>query len=203
MTKKPFVGQSKLANGLLDLIHTKRLWTTENSGQRWVLLFHNIYDDHSRYSYVYLMRYKSEAFVRFKEFRLDLENQTASQWPPPGTHQLNDVAERRNRTLLDMIRSTMSFTKLPLSFWGYALETAARLLNIVLSKTVAQTQFLRVLFYDPTEQKVFVSRNAVFLERGFPTDTRRDELLLEESSQLECHSLLRSMVFRRDRSVGQ
>ncbi|KAK4383315.1 hypothetical protein Sango_2787700 [Sesamum angolense] len=38
-------------------------------------------------------------------------------------------------------------------------------------------------FYDPTEQKVFVSRNAVFLERGFPTDTRRDELLLEESSE--------------------
>ncbi|KAK4383891.1 Retrovirus-related Pol polyprotein from transposon RE2 [Sesamum angolense] len=27
------------------------------------------------------------------------------------------------------------------------------------------------------------SRNAVFLERGFPTDTRRDELLLEESSE--------------------
>ncbi|KAL0325275.1 UNVERIFIED_CONTAM: Retrovirus-related Pol polyprotein from transposon TNT 1-94 [Sesamum radiatum] len=38
-------------------------------------------------------------------------------------------------------------------------------------------------FYDPTEQKVFFSRNAVFLERGFPIDTRRDELLLEESSE--------------------
>ncbi|KAL0293565.1 UNVERIFIED_CONTAM: Retrovirus-related Pol polyprotein from transposon RE2 [Sesamum calycinum] len=38
-------------------------------------------------------------------------------------------------------------------------------------------------FYDPSKQKVFVSRNAVFLERGFPTDTRRDELLLEESSE--------------------
>ncbi|KAL0315138.1 UNVERIFIED_CONTAM: protein DETOXIFICATION 35 [Sesamum calycinum] len=38
-------------------------------------------------------------------------------------------------------------------------------------------------FYDPTKQKVFVSRNAVFLNRGFPTDTRRDELLLEESSE--------------------
>ncbi|KAL0284754.1 UNVERIFIED_CONTAM: hypothetical protein Sangu_2811500 [Sesamum angustifolium] len=38
-------------------------------------------------------------------------------------------------------------------------------------------------FYDPTEQKVFVSRNAVFFEKGFPTDTRRDELLLQESSE--------------------
>ncbi|KAL0345651.1 UNVERIFIED_CONTAM: hypothetical protein Sradi_4396400 [Sesamum radiatum] len=38
-------------------------------------------------------------------------------------------------------------------------------------------------FYDPSEQKVFVSRNAVFLEKGFPTDTRCEELLLEESSE--------------------
>ena len=35
------------------------------------------------------------------------------------------VSERRNRTLLDMVRSMMSLTDLPLSFWGYALETAA------------------------------------------------------------------------------
>ncbi|KAL0347648.1 UNVERIFIED_CONTAM: Retrovirus-related Pol polyprotein from transposon TNT 1-94 [Sesamum calycinum] len=143
--------------------------------------------------------------------------------------QLNGVVERRNRTLLDMIRSMMSFTELPLSFWGYALETAASFLNITPSKTVAQTpyqiwhdkpasyKYLRVwgspayvkrlvrdkldsrpslcrfigypketagyYFYDPSEQKVFVSRNTVFLERGFPTDTRRNELLLEESSE--------------------
>ncbi|KAL0445584.1 UNVERIFIED_CONTAM: Retrovirus-related Pol polyprotein from transposon RE2 [Sesamum latifolium] len=38
-------------------------------------------------------------------------------------------------------------------------------------------------FYNPSEQKVFVSRNAVFLEKGFPVDTRREELLLEESSE--------------------
>ncbi|KAL0367252.1 UNVERIFIED_CONTAM: hypothetical protein Sradi_3615300 [Sesamum radiatum] len=31
-------------------------------------------DDHSRYGYVYLMRYKSEAFGRFKEYRLEVEN---------------------------------------------------------------------------------------------------------------------------------
>ncbi|KAL0355590.1 UNVERIFIED_CONTAM: hypothetical protein Sradi_4005900 [Sesamum radiatum] len=33
-------------------------------------------DDHSRYGYDYLMRYKSEAFGRFKEYRLEVENQT-------------------------------------------------------------------------------------------------------------------------------
>ncbi|KAL0413385.1 UNVERIFIED_CONTAM: Retrovirus-related Pol polyprotein from transposon TNT 1-94 [Sesamum radiatum] len=116
------------------------------------------------------MRYKSEAFGRFKEFRLEVENQTGrkiktlrsdrggeylsgefldylkengilSQWTPPGTPQLNGVSERRNRTLLDMVRSMMSFTELPLSFWGYALETAAKLLNMAPSETVAQTPY--------------------------------------------------------------
>ncbi|KAK4397459.1 Retrovirus-related Pol polyprotein from transposon RE1 [Sesamum angolense] len=37
--------------------------------------------------------------------------------------------------------------------------------------------------YDPTEQKVFVSRNAVFFEKGFPIDTRHEELFFEESSE--------------------
>ncbi|KAL0359918.1 UNVERIFIED_CONTAM: hypothetical protein Sangu_0841200 [Sesamum angustifolium] len=86
-------------------------------------------DDHSWYGYVYLMRYKSEAFVRFKEFRLEdhlKKNGIVSQWTPPGTPQLNGMVERRNRTLLDIVRSMMSFTELPLSFRGYALKTATR-----------------------------------------------------------------------------
>ena len=44
---------------------------------------------------------------------------------PPGTPQHNGVSERHNRTLLDILQSMMSLTNLPLSFWGYALETAA------------------------------------------------------------------------------
>ncbi|KAL0405529.1 UNVERIFIED_CONTAM: hypothetical protein Slati_3866800 [Sesamum latifolium] len=41
-------------------------------------------DDHSRYGYVYLMRYKSEAFGRFKEYRLEVENQTSRKKKPFG-----------------------------------------------------------------------------------------------------------------------
>ena len=38
-------------------------------------------------------------------------------------------------------------------------------------------------FYDSSEQKVFVSRNTVFLKNGFPVDSRHDEVLLEETSE--------------------
>ena len=100
------------------------------------------------------MKHKSETFEKFKEFQNEVENQRdrkikffrsdrggeylshefgthlrkcgiVSQLTPPGTPQCNGVSERRNRTLLDMVRSMMSLTDLPLLFWGYALVTAA------------------------------------------------------------------------------
>ena len=55
------------------------------------------------------------------------------------TPQQNGVAERRNRTLLDIVKSTMSYSTLPISFWGYALNTAMYLLNLVPSKSVPKT----------------------------------------------------------------
>ena len=45
------------------------------------------------------------------------------------------------RTLLDMVRSMMYLTDLPLSFWGYALETAALTLNRAPSKSVETTPY--------------------------------------------------------------
>ena len=63
------------------------------------------------------------------------------QLTPAGTPQRNGVSERRNRTLLDSVRSMMSHTDLPTSFWGYALETAAYVLNRVPSKFVKTTPF--------------------------------------------------------------
>ena len=62
-----------------------------------------------------------------------------SQLTLPGTPQRNGVSECRNRTLLDMVRSMMSLTDLPLSFWGYALETAAFTLNRAPSKSIETT----------------------------------------------------------------
>jgi hypothetical protein len=43
--------------------------------------------------------------------------------------------------LLNMVQSMMSQVDLPLSFWGYALETAAFTLNRVPSKSVEKTPY--------------------------------------------------------------
>ena len=69
------------------------------------------------------------------EFGLHLKQcEIVSQLTPPGTPQCNGVFECHNHTLLDMVKSMMSLTELPLSFWGYALETVAFTLNRAPSK---------------------------------------------------------------------
>ena len=117
---------------------------------------------------MYLMRHKSDAFDMFKVFKAEVENQLEkhikilrsdrdreylsgefqqyliyngiiSQFSAPGTPQQNGVAEMRNKILLDMVRSMLSYSTLPNSFWGYALQTAMYILNDVLSKSVPQT----------------------------------------------------------------
>ena len=59
----------------------------------------------------------------------------------PGTPQKNGVAERRNRTLMDMVRSILSNSTLPLSLWMYALKTIVYLLNWVPSKAIPENPF--------------------------------------------------------------
>jgi hypothetical protein len=57
------------------------------------------------------------------------------------TPQWNGVSERSNKTLLDMVRSMMSKAELSRSFWGFALEIAAFMLNRVSSKSVEKTPY--------------------------------------------------------------
>jgi len=69
------------------------------------------------------------------------EKGIARQLTIPYTPQQNGVAERRNRTLFDMVRSMMAQANLPISFWGDVLLTAAYILNRVPSKFVSSTPY--------------------------------------------------------------
>ena len=59
----------------------------------------------------------------------------------PGEPQQNRVDERRNRTLMDMVHSMLSYSTLPVELWMEALKTAAHILNRVLSKSVPKTPY--------------------------------------------------------------
>jgi transposase InsO family protein len=100
-------------------------------------------------------------FARFLQ-----ENGIVTQYSMSGEPQQNGVAERCNRTLMDMVRSMMSYSTLPLGLWMEALKTAIHIFNRVPSKSVPKTPYelwtgrvpslrhLRV-WGSPAEAKVF------------------------------------------------
>ena len=64
-----------------------------------------------------------------------------AQFTMPGSPEQNGIAERRNRTLMEMVRSMISRTNLPGFLWGEALKTALYILNRVPTKVVPLTPF--------------------------------------------------------------
>ncbi|GKA09958.1 zinc finger, CCHC-type containing protein [Tanacetum coccineum] len=165
MARKPYSHQVERANDLLGLIHTDVCGSFKITSRQGASYFVTFTDDFSRYGYVYLHKHKHEVFETFKVFQKEVENHLGktikllrsdnggeymsqefldhlkehgiiAHPTPPYTPQHNGVSEKRNRTLLDMFHSMMSQTTLPKSFWDYALESAARILNMVLTKKV-------------------------------------------------------------------
>jgi len=58
-----------------------------------------------------------------------------------GIPQQNGVAERRNHTLLEMVRCMLSHSSLPDFLWGDALGTTMYIHNQVPSKYVSKTPY--------------------------------------------------------------
>nr|GEY83748.1 ATP-dependent DNA helicase PIF1-like [Tanacetum cinerariifolium] len=119
-----------------------------------------------------------------------------------------------------MVRSMMSQTTLPKSFWDYALETAARILNMVPTKKGCEAlvkrdtltkpnklkprsikcifvgypkEMMGYSFYYPPENKVLVARNAEFLENSLID--QEDDLEIDEP-QSDTVPIRRSMRIR-------
>lgn len=158
-SRKSFPAQSRFrASHALELIHGDLCGpiTPETSGgNRYFLL---LVDDYSRAMWAYLLKTKDEAFEAFKKFRMQVEKGTElkiksfrtdrggefcsqqfisycedsgiyRQYTAPYTPQQNGVVERRNRTIVAMIRSLLKTMNLPSVLWGEALRHAVYILN--------------------------------------------------------------------------
>ncbi|WRX23197.1 Integrase [Theobroma cacao] len=223
MTKGPFKAKGNRMPNVLDLVHTDVCGAMNVEARGGYEYFITFIDDSSRHGFVYLMHRKSESFEKFKEFKAEVEKQLGkplkqlrsdrggeylsdgfqqylinngiiSNLSAPRTPQHNGVAKRRNKTLLEMVRSMMSYANLPISLWGYCMQTAQYLLNFAPSKAVPKTP--RELwigrypkgtrgyyFYSPQDKNVFFSMNAIFLEEEFVRNHKpRSEIVLEELS---------------------
>ncbi|KAF2347481.1 Zinc finger CCHC-type [Trinorchestia longiramus] len=115
-------------------------------------------DDYSRYTWVYIIKNKSDVIGVFTEFKALVENHydqkikilrtdyggeyvstdfegflkvngIIHQKAVPKTPEQNGVAERMNRTILEAVRAMLSDSKLPKTFWAEAVSTAVYVKN--------------------------------------------------------------------------
>ncbi|RVW83084.1 Retrovirus-related Pol polyprotein from transposon TNT 1-94 [Vitis vinifera] len=122
-------------------------------------------DDHSRMSWVYFLQSKAETFETFKKFKAFVEKQSGKcikvlrtdrggeflsndfkvfceeeglhrELTTPYSLEQNGVAERKNRTVVEMARSMMKAKNLSNHFWAEGVATAVYLLNISPTKAV-------------------------------------------------------------------
>ncbi|WVZ63271.1 hypothetical protein U9M48_012913 [Paspalum notatum var. saurae] len=120
-------------------------------GGKWYVLV--VVDDFSRFSWVFFMEFKDEAFgfVRDLVPRLRNESHKAmrairvffSIYP-----SANGVVERKNRTLVEMARTMLDEHRTPRHFWAEALNTARYIANRIflrafLGKTSYELRFGR------------------------------------------------------------
>ncbi|GJZ87038.1 zinc finger, CCHC-type containing protein [Tanacetum coccineum] len=167
MARKPYSHQVEKAKDLLGLIHTYVCGPFRIVSRQEASYFITFADDFSRYGYVYLLKHKHKVCETLKVFQKEVEN------------QLGKTIKSLRSDRRDIVRSMMSQTILPNSFCDYALDSAARILNMVPTKNVKKTPYkvwhgfirypketIGYSFYYPPENKVFVTRNAEFFENN-------------------------------------
>ena len=146
ITKRPHKNVER-STELLELIHTN-LYEFDgkltHEGNRYFITF---IDDFSKYAYVYLLKNKSDAFEKFKEFFREVENQFGRkikrfrsdrgreyesigfnsfiqslgiihETTPPYSPTSNGVAERKNRILINLTNAVLIESGAHLNLWG-------------------------------------------------------------------------------------
>ena len=77
-TKKSFSRSKNRSKGILDLIHSDICGPMSSPSLSGCLYYVLFIDDHSRKSWIYFLKHKSETFDKFKEFKALIENQTST-----------------------------------------------------------------------------------------------------------------------------
>ena len=75
MTKLSFEGKGKHARGPLDLIHIDVCGPISTHTRGGFIYFITFTDDFSWYGHLYLMKYRSKAFEKFKELKNEVKKQ--------------------------------------------------------------------------------------------------------------------------------
>ena len=150
---------------LLELVHTDICVKMGEKSYRGAEYFVTFIDDHSQYAWVYPLKTKHQVYEEFQKWKIQVEQSSGRKLKRlrsdnggeytstvfknylesegnqhektiPKTPQQNGVAERLNRTLLEMSRSMLIDAKLSKKYWAKSVSTAVYLKKTVSTKAV-------------------------------------------------------------------
>lgn len=157
-TRKPFNGTRPETIKCLERVHSDFAGPIDPPTPDGHIGYVSFIDDYSNFQRIYLVKAKYEIFDRCREYKAWAENITGNQlkalrvdnggeyhshrfqeWAKkqgievestaPYSPQQNGVAERFNRTVLEMARAMMKHSGLNKILWGEAIKTSVVLLN--------------------------------------------------------------------------
>ena len=153
---------------LLELIHSNLgdlKQTMTRGGKKFYVTF---IDDYSKFTRVYLLRNKDEAFDMFLSYKAEVENQLdrkikrirsdrggeyiplndycekegiIHEVTPPYSPESNGVVKRKNRTLKEMMNSLLVSALAPNNLGGEAILSACHLQNRIPYKKIGKTPY--------------------------------------------------------------
>lgn len=175
MSNVPFENNRTKATETLELIHTDLNGphnTTGYGGEKYFLTF---IDDYSKFTTIFCIKSKGETASCFIEFVNLIENKFNKRVKklqcdngkeylnrdiynfirhkgiellpcPPYVHELNGVAERYNRSAMDIGRCLMREAKIHRRYWPEFIKTAAYLKNRTIANTVENKTPYEIFF---------------------------------------------------------
>jgi transposase InsO family protein len=156
--KNYFRKRDNKAEGVLELIHSDVCGPMPSSSISGYVYYVSFIDDYSRKTWLYLLKSKDEVFSKFKEFKSLRENlserkikilrsdnggeYTSKEFvnfckdvgikrelTTPYNPQQNGVAERKNKTIMEALKTMIHDQDLPMCLWAEAAMAAVYVHN--------------------------------------------------------------------------
>jgi histone deacetylase 1/2 len=145
-------------------------------------------DDFSKFTWIYLLKYKFEVFQKFHEFQslverlfdrkiVVVQSDCCGEYERlnsfftkvgithlvscPHAHQQNGAAERKHRHIVEVGLSLLAQAHMPLKFWDEAFLTATYLINRIPSKIINFDTPLERLFHTKLDYASFHTSGCV------------------------------------------
>ncbi|GKC46630.1 retrovirus-related pol polyprotein from transposon TNT 1-94, partial [Tanacetum coccineum] len=172
---KKYSQKPKSENTNMEVLHTLYMdlcgpmRVRSINGKKYILV---IVDDYSRFTWVKFLRSKDEtpslSSNSLKQYKLRLIKTVVTSWKQ--TPQQNGIVERRNRTLMEAVRTMLIFLKAPKILWAEAVATACYTQN----RSLIHTRHNKTPYELVHDKKPDLTFLRVFGALCYPTNDSED-----------------------------